>query len=131
MKRRYRLTDRDRFWQVRREGRSWVHPLVVLCVLPNGLSYSRFGFAVSRRIGSAVRRNRVKRRLREAVRSMQPQIQPGWDIVFIARPPIAEADYRQVVAACARLLRRAHLLKQDGASGKGVEDTPTAVGNQK
>ncbi|NOZ30276.1 MAG: ribonuclease P protein component [Chloroflexi bacterium] len=130
MKRRYRLNDRERFWQVRREGRSWSHPLVVLRALPNDLPYSRFGFAVSRRVGSAVRRNRVKRRLREAVRLMQSQIRPGWDVVFIARPPIAQADYSDVAAACARLLRRAQLLTTDHHSSPPTEEATNAAGGQ-
>ncbi len=96
---------------------------MVLCALPNDLPYSRFGFAVSRRIGSAVRRNRVKRRMREAVRLMQPQIAPGWDMVFIARSPITQADYHEIAAACARLLRRAQLL----TTAEGEASAATAV----
>ena len=58
-------------------------------------------------------RNRIKRRLREAVRLQMDRIPPGWDIIFIARRPIRNADYHQMEAACARLLRRAHLLLDD------------------
>jgi len=85
----------------------------VICYLPNTLPYSRFGFSVSNRIGNAVTRNKIKRRLREAVRLQQGSIQAGWDIVFIARQPIKFADYHQMDAACARLLWRAHLLQQN------------------
>jgi ribonuclease P protein component len=45
------------------------------------------------------------------------QIEPGWDIVFIAKQPIRKADYHQIDAACARLLRRAHLLREERESG--------------
>ena len=86
--------------------------MLVLSLLPNGLPYSRFGFSVSSRIGNAVVRNRLKRRLRESIRLRQELIEPGWDVVFIARRPIGNADYHQIDAACARLLRRAHLLKE-------------------
>ncbi len=91
----------------------------MLCVLPNDLLYSRFGFSVSSRIGNAVNRNRIKRRLREAMRLRMDLVKPGWDLVFIARNPIRSADYHEMDAACARLLRRAHLLQdkiEDGAS---------------
>jgi ribonuclease P protein component len=81
-----------------------------MCVLPNGLTYSRFGFSISKRVGNAVERNRIKRRLREATRLRMDSIKPGWDIVFIARRPIRKADYHEMDVACARLLRRAHLL---------------------
>jgi len=81
-----------------------------MCVLPNGFTYSRFGFSISKRIGNAVERNRIKRRLREAIRLRMDSIKAGWDIVFIARRPIRTADYHELDVACARLLRRAHLL---------------------
>lgn len=81
----------------------------MLCALPNDLPYSRFGFAVNSRIGNAVRRNRIKRRLREIMRLQQDEISPGWDIVLIARQPIRSADYHEMETACARLLRRAQL----------------------
>ncbi|RIK46299.1 MAG: ribonuclease P protein component [Chloroflexi bacterium] len=110
VKRRYRVRANQRFQEIRRLGRSYSNEYLVLCILPNQLPYSRYGFSVSSRIGNAVTRNRIKRRLREAVRLRMDSIQPGWDLVFIARNPIRSADYHQMDAACARLLRRAHLL---------------------
>ena len=109
MKRRYRVRTDKRFQEVRRQGRSYANQLLVLCALPNHLPYSRFGFAVNSRIGNAVRRNRIKRRLREIMRLQQESIQPGWDIVLIARQPIRSADYHEMETACARRSRRAQL----------------------
>ncbi len=109
MKRRYRVRADKRFQEVRRQGRSFTNQLLVLCALPNDLAYSRFGFSVNSRIGNAVRRNRIKRRLREAVRLQLEEIRPGWDIILIARRPIRSADYHEIESACARLLRRAQL----------------------
>lgn len=121
MKRRYRVRENERFQAIRRSGRSYANSHMVLCVLPNDLPYSRFGFSVSRRIGKAVVRNKVKRRLREAVRLRMGQVQPGWDLVFIARNPIRDANFHEIDAACARLLRRASLLAApDSAEGIGT-----------
>lgn len=109
MRRLHRLRDRDRFQQIRREGRSWTEALLVMCVLPNDLPYSRFGFSVSKRIGKAVVRNRTRRRMREAIRLRYARIACGWDVVFIARVPSAEATYQQLAQACERALQRARI----------------------
>lgn len=109
MKQKYRVQKNERFQEVRRNGRSYSNKTLVLCVLENQQSYSRFGFSVSKRIGNAVVRNRIKRRLREAMRLRMDQIESGWDIVFIARNSIRFADYHEIDKACARLLRRANL----------------------
>jgi ribonuclease P protein component len=113
VKRRYRVRSNARFQEIRQKGRSASNDLAVLCALPNGLPYSRFGFSVSARIGGAVTRNRIKRQLREAVRLRMAEVAPGWDVIFIARQPIRAARYEQMDRACARLLRRAHLLQPD------------------
>ncbi len=75
--------------------------------MPNGLSISRCGFSVGKRVGKAVVRNKVKRRLREIVR-LTP-IHPGWDIVLIARQAAVAAGYADLNATVTRLLERAKL----------------------
>ena len=110
MNRESRLRERERFEQVRRKGSCWTDRLIVLCALPNGLARSRFGFSVSRRVGNAVVRNRLKRRLREIVRLQREGLAVGWDVVLIARPPIARADYREIERVVGRLLRQAGLV---------------------
>jgi len=96
---------------VYKKGRSWAHPLLVLCALRNDLNCSRFGFSVSKRVGGAVVRNRAKRLMREATRLRQAMIADGWDVIIIARQPMREANFHQVDRAVEQLLRRAHLLK--------------------
>jgi ribonuclease P protein component len=111
LKRRYRLGDKERFRQVRQSGESFRHPLMVLCVLSNGQPISRCGFTASRRLGHAVLRNRARRRMNEAVRLIWDLISPGWDMVWVARLGINEADFSELQDACIQMLRRARLLR--------------------
>jgi ribonuclease P protein component len=83
---------------------------------PNGMPASRIGFSVSRQVGNAVVRNRVKRRLREVVR--QTSLKAGWDIVFIARTPAVQADFRGLWQAVHDLLRRADMIQASSSSEK-------------
>lgn len=106
----YRLREHERFQQIRREGKTREDRLVVLVCLQNQLPYSRFGFSASRRVGKAVVRNRARRLMRESARLQISQIQPGWDIVFIARSALARATFWQVDASCRKLLGQAGLL---------------------
>ncbi len=71
---------------------------------------TRFGLSTGRKLGGAVVRNRVRRRLREVLRVMVPAFQPGWDVLIIARPAIVAADHDAVVGAIRRLLQRGGVL---------------------
>ena len=91
--RRNRLIRSADFRRIRDQGECWSNRYLVLCRSVNDLAFCRFGFVVSKRVGNAVTRNRIKRLLREVTRLHQDIIAPGWDIVIIARRPMARADY--------------------------------------
>jgi ribonuclease P protein component len=105
------LTKSEQYGLVYEEGSSWMNGKVVMKALPNGLTWSRYGLSVGRRVGGAVVRNRVKRRLREILRSAQ--LKPGWDIVFIARSHAAAADFASLDKSVRGLLSRAGLLMRE------------------
>ena len=78
---------------------------------PNGQEGNRFGFVTGKKVGGAVERNRARRLIREAVRLKLPLLKPGYDLVWVARPSINEADFATVQAAIDETLRRGKLLK--------------------
>ncbi|NLG73814.1 MAG: ribonuclease P protein component [Chloroflexi bacterium] len=122
MQRKFRLTSSADFQRVRRLGKSYAHPLVVLVAHPNELQdQTRFGIAAGRRLGSAVKRNRAKRLLRAALQSYIKAVIPGWDVILIARQPLLQATFLQIQEAVAALLRRANLLQHSH-----VEERPSS-----
>jgi ribonuclease P protein component len=107
-----RLRRAFEFDRVRRRGRSWTTPLVVLAVLPNTFDHNRYGFAVGRRVGGAVKRNLIKRWFREAIRELHPELRPGFDLVVIARGSLANegVTFDQVRDALRMLCHKSGLM---------------------
>ena len=110
------ITKAVQYAEVYNKGSSRVDKLVVMKIVPNGLELSRYGFSISRRVGKAVVRNRVRRLFREVVRPIP--VKPGWDIVLIARPAAGAADYRAIQGSVVDLLSR-HKILADKYEGIG------------
>ena len=117
MQRKFRLTHSEDFKRVRRSGKSYAHPLVVLIVQnherPNTpVEYPdiKIGVTAGRTVGTAVYRNRAKRLLREAMRTFIPNLNSGFDLILIARPALRSASLEETRQALLTLLQRAQLL---------------------
>lgn len=108
-----RLTRRRQFAAVYGRKRSWAEPLLVLYVRrlseSEGAETRRFGFSVSKKVGKAVVRNRVKRRLRAICAARGPAWRRGFDAIFVARSSAAAATFAELDAAVCALMRRAGL----------------------
>ena len=113
MQARHRLTGQADFRRVRRTGTSYSHPLFILVVSASELPAVRLGVSASRSMGTAVRRNRAKRRLRETFRPLMPDLPGGWDLVVVARPALLEAEWPALQAAARLLLKRAGLQRSE------------------
>ena len=111
MQRAHRLHLRSDFARLRTEGQTWRSPWLILSAASNGLPHNRYGFVISKHVGGAVTRNRLRRQLRAALFQMNGQVRAGYDLVWIARNELAGKSYTQISAAVYDLLRRARLLK--------------------
>ncbi len=104
------------FRRIYTKGKSAVTPCVVIYCRKNRLGRNRFGYTVSKKLGKAVRRNRVRRRMREIVRLNSERMEQGFDLILVARTRAVEADYRRLEADILNCCVRLHLLKKDGNS---------------
>lgn len=102
------LNQPKQYKLVYEKGSSLKNSFLVLRAFPNDLIVTRYGFSVSRKVGKAVTRNKIKRWLREILR--ETQVKSGWDLVFIVRPRVIEAGYWELKKAVAGLLYQAQLL---------------------
>jgi len=111
------LQKNHQFRTVYQRGKSVANKTVVLFALKNGMEVNRFGVSVSKKIGNAVVRNRMRRRLKESYRLLAAGLVCGYDIVAMARVPITEATYAEVNAGLVRLLQRQALLQEKKKAG--------------
>jgi ribonuclease P protein component len=119
LNRKFRLTRSIDFKRVKQNGKSFAHPLLVLVKRPNPDGTVRIGITAGRAVGNAVLRNKAKRRIRASLNSILSNLQPGWDLVFLARHPITEATYTDLLASEMQLLKRAGLLLDESELGHG------------
>lgn len=99
MNSRYTLKKNSDFRRLYAKGKSAVNPYMVVYCRKNGRGTNRVGYTVSTKLGHAVVRNRVRRRLREIYRLNAPSLKTGWDIIIVARSRCVGAEYARINSA--------------------------------
>ena len=111
MNQRFRLTKSTDFNKIKKNGKTYLNPIVKMMVNENGLTNSRFAIITSKFIGNAVERNRCKRRLRAVLNQNRNKYASGWDFIFIVRKRFLTSNSSEIQAAVEDLALQAGLLK--------------------
>lgn len=112
MKKTTTLKKNYEFRRVYNKGKSGVSPFLVVYVRPNRGGRNRLGVTVSTKLGKAVVRNRVRRRLREIYRLAQPEMKQGYDVVLVARTRSVTANYSELRRAYRRSCEKLGILEE-------------------
>ena len=103
------------FQQLYRRGARSAAPTLALYSRPNGRDHNRLGLTTGAKLGHAVVRNRVRRRFRELYRLHKPEMQPGYDVILVARGRAVRSTYQQLDETYLHLLRQAGLVPEETA----------------
>ena len=109
MKRTMTVKENYEFRRIYAKGRSGVSPYLVVYVRPNRRGRNRLGVTVSTKLGHAVVRNRVRRRIREIFRLSQGKMKQGYDCIVVARTRAAHADYWELKRAFEKTCKKLDL----------------------
>jgi ribonuclease P protein component len=111
LKKEFRLRKQKDFENVFNRGAYFSEKFLMLKAVENNLSFSRFGFVVSKKISKkAVERNRVKRLMSESIRLSQEKIKPGFDVVFVSRVGAVDKSFEEIKEPMEKLLKKLGLL---------------------
>ena len=113
------LKENRVFRRLYAKGRSAVSPTMVLYCRKNGRRENRLGLTTGTKLGHAVVRNRVRRRLREIYRLQEHRLSPGHDIVVVARVRAVYSRYAELERDFLRLAKKLQLLSPQGSDAEG------------
>lgn len=106
------IRNTKQFNQVYKKGKSIVNKHLVLYYLKNQTAENLVGFSVSKKVGNAVTRNRVKRLMKEVYRLNETSLKKGYDYVFVARVRSKDASFKEVEKAMKSCFKNSQLLKE-------------------
>jgi ribonuclease P protein component len=106
-----RLTQKWEFQRGYQKGKKYWNRCFVMYVVWNSLNQTRLGITATKKLGGSVKRNRIKRLIRESFRLSKHQIRQGYDIIVVGRSEAIDMKCQQAQSSLLQLLRQAHVLK--------------------
>lgn len=111
MRKAYRVKKESEFQKVFQEGQSFANRKFVVYVLPKEQVHFRVGISVGKKIGNAVARNAVKRKIRASIFEMKDSIDPQLDFIVIARPSVSTLSSQEVYSNLLHVFKLAKIIK--------------------
>ena len=108
-----RLRKRYQYQYVYKAGKFVSEKAVAIHYVSSKTNNIKIGFAVTKKIGHAIKRNFIRRRLREITRNLLSNLKQNYNVIFIAKEAILETDFDELKKQIINLLKRADLLKND------------------
>lgn len=110
--RQHRLTKEKDFEKIFKQGKAYYTKLLGVKILASQFRFNRFGIIISSKVSKkATERNRLKRRIRQAVRELDKKLKSGFDLAVIASPGFLKQDYEIIKGELEKIFRELKLFK--------------------
>ena len=121
------LKQNHLFQRLYHKGKSSAGKALVVYCRKNGLNYNRLGITTGKKLGHAVVRNKIRRRVREAYRLSESRYRLGWDIVVVARSRAAFAEYREIADCLFAQSEKLGLIRKEEAPHEAAAPSPDSL----
>lgn len=111
MEKKYRLRKNLEFKRVYSGGKNYWNRNLTLYKKKNNLKETRFGITITKKVGKAVVRNKIRRRIKEIYRTNLYRIKSGYDLVFIPKQNVVDITYKELESAIIHILKISNMLK--------------------
>ena len=112
MEKKFRIRKNMEFKDIYKSGKNYWNRNLILYVKKNDLNRTRVGYTITKKLGNAVERNRLRRKMKEIYRLNFYNIEEGYDLIFIAKKNIKDIPYKELEGSMLHIMSLAKLLKK-------------------
>lgn len=109
MEKKYRLRKNIEFKRVYSKGKNYWNRNLILYIKKNGLEETRLGITITKKIGNAVVRNKIRRKIKEIYRKNYPNIKSGYDLIIIPKKNVIDLSYQELESSLIHILKISNL----------------------